>query len=68
MRKHGNSRGKGTNCANGNLEIGGAEATLVARHVYPRGLAHYSCAPASYRHGRDGACTRLLLYGPEGRL
>ena len=33
MRKHGNSRGKGTNCANGNLEIGGAEATLVARHI-----------------------------------
>ena len=31
MRKHGNSREKGTNCANGNLEIGGAEATLVAR-------------------------------------
>ena len=28
-----NSRGKGTNCANGNLEIGGAEATLVARHI-----------------------------------
>ena len=33
MRKHGNSREKGTNFANGNLEIGGAEATLVARHI-----------------------------------
>ena len=33
MRKHGNPREKGANCANGNLEIGGAEATLVARHI-----------------------------------
>ena len=26
-----------------------------------------SCAPASYRIGRDGACTRLLLDGQEER-
>ena len=30
-------------------------------------LARYSCAPASYRIGRDGACTRLLLDGQEER-
>ena len=30
-------------------------------------LARYSCAPASYRIGRDGTCTRLLLDGQEER-
>ena len=27
-----------------------------------------SCAPASYRHGRDEACTRPLLCGPGAKL
>ena len=33
-------------------------------------LAPQSCAPASFRLGRDGACTRtrLLLCGPEAEL
>ena len=34
---------------------------------FARLLARYSCAPASYRIGRDGACTRLLLDGQEER-
>ena len=44
------------------------QSSLRGRGSVP--LAHYSCAPASYRHGRDqdGACTRLLLCGPEAEL
>ena len=38
------------------------------KFVFVRFLAHLSCAPASHRLGRDGACTRLLLCGPEAEL
>ena len=44
-----------------------APASAMFNKLYGLNLARYSCAPASYRIGRDGACTRLLLDGQEER-
>ena len=56
-RARGSSGGESCKCKN---------AAQCARA--PRLKPTKSCAPASYRHGRDGACTRLLLCGPEAEL